>query len=410
MDEQKRIIHENKSPNKTYISKAFPQKKWASDGNGDVNEEIDYNIRVVSKVIDSEEQYTYAQVKDEIVLRKTDKGRQEIKASIVEDTRGIRCLTLQRFTSPSGKPHEASFSFLGDEIGKLYDFIERMSSLPIETDRAFSLPDQPKTHDTEIVKEDLKTLILENEDLIREIFYNEVTKEDLVTIGYRKKQLNVFDKLLNDASYFDKIKKRYNTTDEGLWQRFFEKNNWIFGFGLNYVFNSSLNDAKLEQVVQGTNFNSSGKRIDALMKTRGIIESFSFVEIKTHKTRLLKSLSKAYRSESWQISDELTGAIAQVQRTVQKAITQITNKVEIKDAFGNPTGEKIYLYNPKSYIVIGGLSEFESEYGVNDDKYSSFELFRQGLSKIDILTYDELYERASNIVKSSETTFLDGQH
>lgn len=162
--------------------------------------------------------------------------------------------------------------------------------------------------------------------------------------------------------------------------------------------------------IQGTNFNSSGKRIDALMKTRGIIESFSFVEIKTHKTRLLKSLSKAYRSESWQISDELTGAIAQVQRTVQKAITQITNKVEIKDAFGNPTGEKIYLYNPKSYIVIGGLSEFESEYGVNDDKYSSFELFRQGLSKIDILTYDELYERASNIVKSSETTFLDGQH
>ncbi|WP_313419300.1 Shedu immune nuclease family protein [Sphingobacterium multivorum] len=400
----RKIIHENKSPDKTYVSKAFPQTKWITDGNGGAVEAFDYNIRVVSKVIDSPEQYSYVRLKDEVVLRKTGKGRQEIKAKVVEDSKGIQVLTIQRFTNPSGMPHEASFSFLGEEIGTLYDFIGGIIELQFHSDGSYSYYDR-KSPSENISLDGAKEVVLQNDELLREIIYNGVTKEDLVTIGYRKKQLEIFSKLLNEPSYFEDLKVKYKTTNEGLWQRFFEKNNWIFGFGLNYVFNSNLDGAKLEQVVQGANFNSSGKRIDALMKTRGIIESFSFVEIKTHKTNLLKALNSPYRSESWQVSDELSGAIAQVQRTVQKAITQIKDKVNIKDLNGNPTGEKVYLYNPKSYIVIGSLSEFESDFGINEDKYSSFELFRQGLSKIDIITYDELYERAKNIVKMGENVF-----
>jgi len=353
------------------------------------------------------EQYSYVQLKDEVVLRKTGKGRQEIKATVVEDSKDIQILTIQRFTSPSGKPHESSFSFVGDEIEKLYDFIIGISKVKFDSENAFSFYEKQVSQSDQILNEEVKELVIQNDELLREIIYSGVTKDDLVTLGYRKRQLEVFNKLINDPLYFEDLKKRTNTTNEGLWQRFFEKNNWIFGFGLNYVFNSSLNNAKLEQVVQGTDFKSSGKRIDALLKTRGIIESFSFVEIKTHKAALLKQLNSPYRSESWQISDELAGAISQVQRTVQKAVGQIKDKVEMKDGLGNPTGERVYLYNPKSYIIIGSLSEFESEFGINEDKYSSFELFRQGLSKIDVLTYDELYERASNIIKSGEDAFTN---
>lgn len=35
--------------------------------------------------------------------------------------------------------------------------------------------------------------------------------------------------------------KQSNTqSKEMIWQQFFEKNTWIFGYGLNYIFNSTL--------------------------------------------------------------------------------------------------------------------------------------------------------------------------
>ena len=75
---------------------------------------------------------------------------------------------------------------------------------------------------------------------------------------------------------------------------FFEKNPWIFGYGLGYIFLLGLDDKKLEQVVQGHSVASHGKRVDALMKTKGVISNLCFIEIKTHVTELLNT--KPYRS------------------------------------------------------------------------------------------------------------------
>ena len=62
-------------------------------------------------------------------------------------------------------------------------------------------------------------------------------------------------------------------SNELVWQKFFEKNTWILGYGLDYIFNSELNSKKLEQVTSGSNFNSGGKRTDALFKSLGAINS-----------------------------------------------------------------------------------------------------------------------------------------
>jgi len=59
------------------------------------------------------------------------------------------------------------------------------------------------------------------------------------------------------------------------------------------------------------------------------------------------------------VSEELTGAISQVQRTVQKSVANIATKTEIKDNQGNPTGKKNFLYTPKAFVIIGSLSEFD---------------------------------------------------
>ena len=140
--------------------------------------------------------------------------------------------------------------------------------------------------------------------------------------------------------------------------------------------------------------------MDALLKTHGFISALSFGEIKTHKTHLLKQVASPYRKESWQISDELAGGIAQVQRSVQVSLSNIRSRTAIKDEVGAPTGEQLFLYQPKSFLVIGSLAEFQSEYGINEEKYSSFELFRRNISAPEIITFDELFQRARFIVES----------
>ena len=58
---------------------------------------------------------------------------------------------------------------------------------------------------------------------------------------------------------------------------------------------------------------------------------------------------------------------------------------------------------PKSFLVVGSLKEFVGEHGVNAERYRSFELFRRNTLSPEIITFDELYERARFIVHQHET-------
>jgi hypothetical protein len=196
---------------------------------------------------------------------------------------------------------------------------------------------------------------------------------------------------------------------EDVWQHFFERNTWIFGYGLNYVFNSALDDAKLEQAVKGYDITGAGKRVDAPLKTHGLISALSFGEIKTHKAPLLKQVASPYRKECWQISDELAGGIAQIQRSVQVSLGSIRSRLDVKDPDGTPTGESVFLYQPRSFLVIGSLAEFQTANGINEEKYSSFELFRRHTAAPEIITFDEPYERARFIVEAGEDARLSGR-
>jgi hypothetical protein len=94
-------------------------------------------------------------------------------------------------------------------------------------------------------------------------------------------------------------------------------------------------------------------------------------------------------------------AIAQIQKTVERAENEIGRRLDSRDDHGNPTGESSFLIRPRSIVVVGNLAEFTTEQGINEPKYSSFELFRRQLTSPEILTFDELYERARFIVESS---------
>ncbi len=381
--------YDNPKPGKTYIS---PRLKSFGDS--------DEKIRIASKVIESPDSYAFATIKGEVVLRHKEDAKSNIIAKFLEDNRGIFVLSIQGYTVATDKPHNASFSFVGEEIGKLLEFIRNIQSVNLDSSSRVNISDEELNS---IVLSDIqaKNLILENQDLIIEALRSEVTTEDIISVGYRKKQVEVYNRLLSDEEYFDELKNKKKCTNEGLWQKYFEKNPWIFGYGLGYIFLSNLDEKKLEQYVQGYSINTHGKRVDALMKTKGIISNLCFVEIKTHATNLLEA--KSYRSGCWAPSKELAGAISQVQGTVASAVENLSSKINLEDNEGNPTGEEIFNYQPKSYLVIGNLEEFSTEQGVNKDKLRSFELLRKNTVNPEIITFDELYERAKFIVHNNES-------
>lgn len=359
----------------------------------------DKTIRLVTRAIEQKESYTVAKIKDEIVLRETPGGKKIIKATVYEHPRLIKVLNIQEYTPSTGSPHKNGFAFIGEEILSLYKFIKDVIAMDFGSERYQRLSDDDIQY-IEITDKQAKQIFTQNKEMFTNIIRSGITTEDVVAIGYRKKQLDVFEKLLNDITYFEHILKIKKCKKESLWQQFFEKNQWIFGYGLGYVFLTGLNDKKLEQVVKGFDVASHGKRVDALMKTRGIISNLCFVEIKTHHTKLLED--KPYRSGCYAASRELSGAISQVQVSITEATKNLSDKISMDDENGNPTGEEIFNYKPKAFLVIGSLNEFNSEHGVNKDKLRSFELFRKSIINPEIITFDELYERAKFITNTIE--------
>jgi hypothetical protein len=331
--------------------------------------EIKRPIRIASKVFDCHEDHKFIKEGKELILRITHGGRQEIDIKFYEDTRGIFALQFQKYTTETGSPHNTYFTFVGEEIVKLFKFIQNVALIPLKDSNSQKLEDKD-VDDLILTKEQTLKIIRENPEIISELLKNDLTKSDIIALGYRKEQLNIFNSLLNNDLFFQEYMHQNSLNgQEAVWQSFFEKNTWILGYGLNYIFNSPLDGEKLEQVVKGYDAFSAGKRVDALLKTRGIINSLCFAEIKNHKTYLLKLVKNAYRGESWAISDEFSGGLAQIHKTVQKSVKGIETKTQIKDTEGYLTGEEVFIYKPKSYLIIGSLKEFIGENGVNEDKF-----------------------------------------
>lgn len=380
--------YKNPKEGKTYISPPF-ENQFGETG----------TIRIITRAIDQTETYEMAREKGEILLRATPGGKNIIKAKVFENSRNIYILNIQEYTATTGNPHKKGFAFIGDEITKLFNFIRDAQTMEFGTDRYQRLDDEEISH-IELTAAQAEKFLQKNPELFSSIIQSQVTTKDIISFGYRKKQLEYFEKLLHDKVFWESELHRTGKTKEALWQSFFESNPWIFGYGLGYIFLSNLDGKKLEQVVQGYSLNGDGKRVDALMKTKGVISNLCFVEIKTHLSDLLETTQ--YRSGCYAASKELSGAVSQVQGTVFDAVQTLTSKFVPKDKDGNPTGEVIYNYQPKSYLVIGCLNEFLTEHGINEKKLRSFELFRKNISSPEIITFDELYERAKFIVEYSE--------
>ena len=174
--------------------------------------------------------------------------------------------------------------------------------------------------------------------------------------------------------------------DEAYWQKLLSEDDWIFGYGLSYYCLTMLN----QQVLVGRKdiMNRNGQVVDFLAAS-GHTRYVVLVEIKKPSTSLLGSRC---RNHAFSISSDLADAVAQVQGYIETWGTNATIGRYDFERDNNLTTAK-----PKGILVIGNTSELDTT-----DKERSFELFRNGLNQVDIITYDELLQRAHYILGKNE--------
>ncbi len=210
-----------------------------------------------------------------------------------------------------------------------------------------------------------KTNVLKTKNKLEEYFIEEVITQ--------------FEKLLKQ--------KNQSKTLEKKWQEFFKKYNWIF----SQLFSFPVLIFEDEAYVGGKSIqNKGGKFADFIYKNK-LTNNIVFIEIKTHKTKILDS--RSYRGEDvFPMSSELSGALNQV-------LNQRENMQHEFYTLRGKSKEVFESYNPKCLIVVGSMSS------MSDEQKKSFELIRSNSRDVDLITFDEVLEKIKGlqtIMKSSK--------
>ncbi len=257
----------------------------------------------------------------------------------------------------------------------LISFLESLRQIDIPRE-SFSLVSQ---EESEIVKAIRGRGVGSVLSIIRQLsLINGVSlsEKDINQILKRKEKLTLFNSSITQQS-----------TNEKWWQDFFENNKWIFGYGLNYQI---LRQEQDQPYYGGTRVDGKGgQRGDYLTSTLGDFSFTVLVEIKTPNTPLLQG-EEEIRAGAWSLSKKLIDALSQIQANIDIWDKYGSQKVDNIDKLEK---ENVFTVQPKGIIVVGQLSQLD-----NRSKRDTFQRFRKSIHGIDILTFDELLNRARFIV------------
>lgn len=178
------------------------------------------------------------------------------------------------------------------------------------------------------------------------------------------------------------LKENINNDSEEYWQKLFTDNPNIL-----YSVIPSVGQIVCKKPYMG------GKAID---NTGGTLSDFiykcganniSIIEIKKPTTKLISS---QYRNNVYSPSDDLSSAVIQLKSqkdSLLKDYYSLKNNSEKANI-------KFNAYDPKTYLIIGNTTEMKNE------EIESFELFRNSLKDIEIITFDEIIKKLELIIEN----------
>jgi len=191
--------------------------------------------------------------------------------------------------------------------------------------------------------------------------------------------------LITLEALIEKIEAKISKgSPEADWQAFFSENHFILSlaFGLPVL-------AIGEQIaVGGMAIDRKGEKYADFLHKNNFTDNLTLIEIKTSKARLL---GKEYRGGVFPPATELSGAVSQVldQRyQLQKGLIGIKDRSRRYD---------LESYSIKCMVVIGLMP-------TNVDEKKSFELYRNGLNDVLIVTFDELLVKLKHLYEFLQAT------
>lgn len=310
-----------------------------------------------------------------------------------EEKTGKFSFTVEKknIADKDGKSEKILLSNLDLQRIKLFlDLIVSFESLSELKTGKYALADE------EIKKLFDKFLGQYKEQILDAIKTGMLKSEDIVIIQNRRAQLKLFEKLLYKNGlddYKNTVMHNPNTKDETAWQHFFQNNDWIFGYGLDYKFQSIL-----QKEFCASPPDAAGKGVVKADYLLGDRRFTTFVELKLPSTPLFGKSQN--RSNAWRLSDELLEAYSQILEQKASGQLRIENEKCLHDGNGEEINQR--AYDPRAILIIGSWDKIQSEEDSKTKKIKekTFELFRRDSRNVEIITYDELYERATFIVES----------
>jgi hypothetical protein len=180
-----------------------------------------------------------------------------------------------------------------------------------------------------------------------------------------------------------------NNPAEEFWQAYLSKNSFVF----SQIFSIPIIVLKDKAYVGGKGIENIGGGILDYLYTNKITKNVVFIEIKTPQTKLLGS---EYRHSVYSISNEISGAIIQVANyrdSLTKEYYALVGKSK----------HNFEAFNPPCMVIAGNIEEEL----IDSDKRKSFELFRNGLKNVEIISFDELFTKVKLLIDLLEGNTLD---
>lgn len=367
---------------KIYISKVF-----SFDGR------TDEPIRFVRIVFENNDQVLLGEIEGAMCLRLSgNKRKTQVSAIISQDHKNIKRLTLETFKQRTGDTIEAieknEFTFRGDEFRRLCDFLTQINFIDLSNEDNFHIEDisehrGPKTiidaPDRHII-DYLKSMPKERRGDTLDQLGKSLDREDINILLGRRQSLAEFEQHILGRDW-----------REEEWQHFFSREQWVFGYGLDY---RVMRQFDREMTVGSAGTDNQNKPIIDFLET--FTDYTVLVEIKTPNTPIFKS-SRGGRAGTWDFSSEFIGAVSQIIEQKAKWLAFAEGRQHY-DKSGSRT-LSARTRNAKSILVIGSISEFSGNARDCNIMKDTFELFRRETRSIDIVTFDELFERAQFITK-----------
>jgi hypothetical protein len=239
------------------------------------------------------------------------------------------------------------------------------------------------------------------------IIRSDLIEGDVKSIAFvnRKKTVRSFFYLLKNIDYKGKSSQEHYRAkyvlshgEESVWHHFLKHNDWILGLNVDVKFISDFYD---EQKVGSEN---SKGRTSPKTDILGISNYTTLIELKHSTTEIFKKEKSKGRANTWDFSSDFIQGLSQCLGQKVALEKSFESKVFINEDNKRLDKNRTKTVDPKVVFIIGNRS-IEFPHDLKDENYiksETFELMRRNNRNIDIITFDELFERAYHIVYSEK--------